>query len=142
MDVKVPNILTDPEQMARSIWEYWATAGKTDELEDFEVPDWDELGDEERNLFVEACRSQVVKHIEAYVEEVQFESSLDDAFDAAKPTPPMYTDKHIRKTAETKGDVALCYICASAGVSQAGRVCSRCYFSHINHIVPRREKRA
>lgn len=141
MDPKVPSILTDPEQMARAVWEYWVTVLKTDGADGAEdMPDWDEVEEEQKETFIEAFRSQIAKHFKDYLEAVEFEHSLDDAFDAAKPTPPMYTDKHIRE-AQTKGDVAACYICARSGVSQAGKVCSRCYFSHVNPQIMRREKR-
>lgn len=141
MDTKVPSILTDPSQMARAVWEYWITTLKTDGTEGSEdMPDWDEMGDEEKESFVEAFRTQIVNHVEDFVEAVQFEDSLDEAFDAAKPTPPTYTDKHIRE-AQTKGDVAFCYICNRVGVSAAGKVCARCYFSHVNPQIMRREKR-
>lgn len=138
MDVKVPRILTDPAQMARSVWEYWVTALKTDGIEGSEdMPDWDEMETEEKESFVEAFRTQIIKHVEGLVESFEFESSLDEAFDSAKPNPLMYTDEHVRKAA-----TALCYICGRVGVSLPGKSCSACYFSHVNPTLMRRPKNA
>lgn len=139
MNTKIPSILLDSEQMACAVWEYWIAVLKTDEIDD-SFPEWGEVDEEQRRTFIEAFRTQVVKHVRNYAEAVEFETSLDKAFDSVKPTPPMYTDKHLR--GETKGSVALCYICAHIGVSRAGRVCSHCYFSHVNHMAPEREKNA
>lgn len=112
-----PDHLLDADQLARNIWEFWVSVCKTDRLVDAEeMPDWDEMDDGLKLCFVEALSTQVVKPLQRYTQDVEFESSLDATFSDIQEGQPKAIP---------------CYVCARNPVSQPGKVCSTCFRSHI-----------
>lgn len=125
MDLAHPAHLLDAETIARNLWDEWVTLMKTDGLiESDEVPDWNEAEEEQRLCFLDAVAAQVVKPVKDYVDAVEFESSLDDTFNAARPTPPQHYTGPAREYP--------CYICARNVVYEYGKICATCHHCHID----------
>ena len=79
-----------------------------------DVPVWDQMDDDFQRCWVEAFSTQVIKPLKGYVDDVEFDSSLDKTFDElnSKKTGPIP-----------------CYVCATNVVAANGKVCSECHGS-------------
>ena len=114
--ITAPKQLTDPAHMAKAVWEYWVSVLRTDRVVNSEeMPDWDDVEDEMKYCFIEALTHEVVKPLKVHLENIEFDSSLDDTF---------------ADLAKEKRQIP-CYVCGSNPVSEGGKVCPICWYSHM-----------
>lgn len=125
MDTKRPEGLLDAEELAKHLWDWWVTVMKTDAVKDAQdLPEWDDVPQDMRQAFIEACSNQVCYPLQQYVDAVEFEKGVDEEFariekNVPRPTPKMYSGGKSR-VITTK-----CYVCDSAA-AEAGELCSSC----------------
>jgi hypothetical protein len=121
----IPADLLDSDDIARQLWEYWVSLMKTDGvIEGDEMPDWDEMEDETLLCFKEAVDHTVSGPLRKFSADLDFETSLDEAFEEARPTPPQYQ--------AVQAQAVPCYICGRNPVPRNGKVCGNCRHSHLS----------
>jgi hypothetical protein len=110
----IQEVLLDENQAAAALYTYWISLLRTDKVDGADdVGEWDTIPDDYRIDFIEAVRVTIVDPLRKYVEEVEFEKNLDQAFQNTNvPGPP-------------------CYVCGTNTVPSAGQICGPCSYSHL-----------
>lgn len=115
---KIPDVLLDPDKLAKDIYEYWVHTICTDLPTDSdEVVKWEDLDEVYQRNFIEAVNVNVVNTLQSYKEECE----LDQAFKqiaVSKEEAPAEPEMQYKE--------ARCYTCDRVPVSRFGAVCYTC----------------
>jgi hypothetical protein len=113
--LKLPDRLTDPGKIAEEVYGFWVQVMRTDGVEGVEeMPDWTDVPKDVRDRLVESLKNNVSEPI------LRFAQACESELRAANAL-------------FEKGD-SLCYVCGKNDVSDAGRVCGSCYYTHVGGL--------